>query len=248
VILADLRTAFTLLTRIPVGLGAAPPTIARAVWAFPIVGLTVGALGGLVYWGTQRLGMSPLLGGCWSIAAIVIATGAFHEDGLADVADGFGGGATRQRKLEIMRDSRLGSYGTLALIFSALIRVSAVAALARPDKVIPALILAAMLGRSGIIVILLISKPARADGIASSLNHLPRASALIGLALAIGATVLLLPKILAATIIATTLAVSLAVAGLARRQIGGHTGDVLGTSVVVIECAVMSVLACFAAG
>ncbi len=245
---ADLRTAFTLLTRIPVGLGKASPNIARAVWAFPIVGLTVGALGGLAYWGTQRLGMSPLLSGCWSIAAIVIATGAFHEDGLADVADGFGGGATRQRKLEIMRDSRLGSYGTLALIFSALIRISAVTALARPDKVVPALILAAMLGRSGIIVILLISKPARADGIASSLNHLPRTSALIGLAFAIGATVLLLPKILAATIIATTLAVSLAVAGLARRQIGGYTGDVLGTSVVVIECAVMSVLACFAAG
>ena len=75
--------------------------------------------------------MAPALTAGWALAALVLLTGGFHEDGLADTADGFGGGRTRERKLEIMRDSRIGSYGALALVLSVGIRAAALATMAR---------------------------------------------------------------------------------------------------------------------
>src|SRR5271168_821970 len=99
-----------LLTRLPVGRSGGSD-LARTVWAFPVVGLVVGLLGGLVYWALARLGVPAFLAASWAFVAILLVTGAFHEDGLADTVDGFGGGRTRERKLEIMRDSRIGAYG-----------------------------------------------------------------------------------------------------------------------------------------
>ena len=107
---------------------AAPLDIDRIAWAAPVAGAVVGLIGALVLALTALLGLPLLLRAGLATAALVAATGALHEDGLADVADGFGGGATRERKLEIMRDSRIGAYGAIALALALILRVGALTA------------------------------------------------------------------------------------------------------------------------
>jgi adenosylcobinamide-GDP ribazoletransferase len=240
----DLIAAFALLTRLPVGQagGRAVPNLARAVWAFPIVGGVVGALSGVAYWIAHRLGLPPLLAGCWTLAATLLITGAFHEDGLADVADGFGGGGTRERKLEIMRDSRIGAYGALALVLSLAIRIAALAALARPGAVFAALIAAGAVSRASIVLVLLLLKPARTDGIAATLTDISQAAAWWAFGFAALLLLLCLGAGAAATVAAVGIAASLAYAAFVRAQIGGHTGDALGACAVLVECAALSTI------
>lgn len=242
----DLVAALTLLTRLPVARfgKAAAPDLARSVWAFPVVGLLIGAIGALAYWLGHRLGMPPFLAGCWTWAAMLMTTGGFHEDGLADTADGFGGGRTRERKMEIMRDSRIGSYGALALILSLLVRVGAIPALESPHLVAVALILAGMLGRAGMILMLILLRPARHDGMAAGMGEIPRWSATLGLALAAIVPFLCLPTYSAIAVVIFALGAFLALAKLAHAQIGGHSGDVLGAGAVIVECVVFTVIVC----
>jgi adenosylcobinamide-GDP ribazoletransferase len=244
-LIGDLVTAFMLLTRLPIARFArfgGPPDLARCVWAFPLVGLAVNGMGGLVYWLAHTVGMPPLLAAAWTLAATMIVTGAFHEDGLADTADGFGGGSTRARKLEIMRDSRIGSYGALALLLSVVVRVAAIAALDRPGIVAIAMILAGMLGRSGMPLLLLLLPPARDDGMAAAMGKPRTETVALGLGLAMVAAFLSLPGLPATEVVALGFSSSLVLARLAHMQIGGHTGDLLGASEVITECVVLTVM------
>jgi adenosylcobinamide-GDP ribazoletransferase len=242
-LLADLRAAFQLLTRLPLGPIAPSGPPARCVWAFPIVGLVVNALGGLTYWVLHWVGLPPLAAAAWALAATMIATGALHDDGLADTADGFGGGATQERKLAIMRDSRIGTYGTLALLLSVLVRWSALAAAIDPRRAVIVFCLAGMLGRGGILVLLLALRPARADGMGAAMGGTNTRAAAAGLALVVGASLLAMPVQTAIVMMAAALATSLGMARLARGQIGGYTGDVLGAAEVITECVVLTLLA-----
>jgi adenosylcobinamide-GDP ribazoletransferase len=231
--LGDLSAALMLLTRLPVP--GALPARAAGVWAWPIVGAIVGLVGAAVYWLAIRLGLPPALAAICAVAGTVLTTGALHEDGLADTADGFGGGATVARKLEIMRDSRIGSFGALALILSLGLRVAALASLADPAVVAIDLVAAGVLGRAVMIGIMLALPPARADGMAAALGALPIMPAAIGFAIAFACV--LLPHGVRA-VVAAGLAGALMI-WLARRQIGGHTGDVLGATEQAAECAVL---------
>ena len=112
----EVQLALMLLTRLPAGRIDPAPTIAAAAWAFPLAGAVVGVLQALVLIAAIGLGLPMAMAAGLALAAGVLATGGLHEDGLADCADGFGGGRSPARKLEIMRDSRIGSYGALALI------------------------------------------------------------------------------------------------------------------------------------
>jgi adenosylcobinamide-GDP ribazoletransferase len=239
----ELGAAFMLLTRLPAARFVdweTPPDLARSVWAFPVVGLVVGALGGAIYWLAHRIGLPPLLAAAWTLPATMAITGALHEDGLADVADGFGGGATRERKLAIMRDSRIGTYGALALMLSTLARIGAIAALEQPALVASALIASAMLGRAGIILPLLSLTPARDDGLGASVKRPAARTAAAGFAIAgLGALFLLRSAI---PVVLVALAAGYALIRLARRQIGGYTGDVLGATELAIECAVLTAI------
>jgi len=244
--LDELVAALTLLTRLPVGWLRRPwsdPSLASAVWAFPVVGLLLGTLGGVAYWAVHRFGLPPLLAAVWTLGVLLVLTGAFHEDGLADVADGFGGGRTAERKLEIMRDSRIGTYGALALVWSCLVRVAAIASLGRPGLVMFALIVAASIARGGMIILLATLKPARTDGIAASLGTLPGGRVALGLGIALVTPFFLLPVGTATVVVLCGLLTCLAISWLARQQIGGHTGDVLGAAEVVVECVVLTALA-----
>ena len=242
----ELAAAFMLLTRLPVGrwAGSTPPGPARCFWAYPVVGAAVGAIAGGVYALLHRAGAPPWVAACWTVAASVLVTGALHEDGLADMADGFGGGSTVARKLEIMRDSRVGSYGVLALVFAVGVRVSAVATLAAPSLVATALIAAGALSRGALVIPILLLAPAREDGLASGLRRREPGRALLGLMLALFITMLAVLKPAAAVAaVVASLAAAFGTAALARAQIGGYTGDVLGACAVVVECVALSVLA-----
>jgi adenosylcobinamide-GDP ribazoletransferase len=245
-LLTDLCNAVTLLTRIPLGRLAEPRTWSdpgRCVWAFPLVGLLVNVFAAAVYWFGHALSVPPLAGAVWALAASMLATGALHDDGLADTADGFGGGDTPERKLEIMRDSRIGCYGALALLLAVITRAGAIAALDDPQRVLAGLVAAGMLGRGGILVVLALLRPARADGLAASLGAIPRLSVMLGLATAVIGAALTLPPFAALTAAIVSAGGALGMAKLARREIGGYTGDVLGAVEVITECAVLTVAA-----
>jgi adenosylcobinamide-GDP ribazoletransferase len=191
--LAELAAAFAFLTRLPVGRFAGPrfdDALVTSTWAYPVVGGCVGALGGLAYWLLDALALPPTLCAVVTIGAMVMATGALHEDGLADTADGFGGGATRERKLEIMHDHQIGTYGAVALFVALALRIAATASLREPALVLVSLIAAGAVSRAGMAGLMSLLPPARRDGLAARIGRQDRAPALV--AAAFGALVSLL--------------------------------------------------------
>src|SRR5882724_1995802 len=128
----DIVAAAGFLTRLPVGHFVSPETglLARSMRAFPLVGVGIGLIGWGAFRLAEALGLPDAVAALMAPLATVLTTGALHEDGLADTADGFGGGEGRERKLAIMRDSRSGAYGVIALIFSIALRGAALTALA----------------------------------------------------------------------------------------------------------------------
>jgi adenosylcobinamide-GDP ribazoletransferase len=245
-LVSDLVAALMLLTRLPVrrlARSGERPDLGRCIWAFPIVGAAVNGASGLVYWLARTAHMPPLLAAGWTLAATLIITGAFHEDGLADTVDGFGGGATPARKLEIMRDSRIGSYGAAALFLSLIVRTAAIAALGLPRVVLTAMIVAGALGRSAMIVPLLFLRPARGDGMGASVGEPRLINAGVGLGFAVITSFLFLPPLPGAGVVVLGFGSSWVLTIIAGRQVGGHTGDVLGAAEVVVECGVLTLLA-----
>ncbi len=224
----DARVAFAFLTRLPVTAAATPGRLGAAAWAFPVVGLAVGALAGVVYLVAVLLGLPPLLAAVFAVACQVVATGALHEDAAADVADGFGGGADAAQKLVIMRDSRLGTYGAVALVLILAARLGALTAIAEPGAVFAALVATGALSRAGVVALMEWLAPARRAGLGASAGRPGGLNLGLALIIAIPAALIALgPGAGAAALIAGAVGAG-AVGWLARRQIGGHTGDVLG--------------------
>jgi adenosylcobinamide-GDP ribazoletransferase len=205
---------------------------------FPAVGALIGLAGGLVYGLAHWLGLPPWPAVALALATTIGATGALHEDGLADVADGWGGGRTRQDKLRIMRDPRIGTYGTIALVLALLARAGALVALADPLQVITALIAADAVSRAALPAIMVGLPQARSDGLAAQAGrpHPLRAAAAALIAVLIA--VALLGQAAPAALVGGA-AGALAVAQLARHQIGGYTGDVLGACQQLAEIGVL---------
>ena len=170
----SLRRAWAFLTRLP---GGAHPgddrELGRSVPWFPIVGAILGALSGTVYWALHGSVGAPLAA-VLAVAASAAATGGLHEDGLADTADALGG-TTRQRRLEIMKDSRVGVFGVIALVLSTLVRVFAVSSLGPVDGLV-ALVVAHLLGRTMAVAVMGVAPTATGTGLGHSYTaHLPRA-------------------------------------------------------------------------
>lgn len=225
---ADILACLAFYTRFPMNAGdPAGRSFAAAQWAAPVAGLAVALCGAAVYALASLLALPAQLAALLAVAATMLASGALHEDGLSDTLDGFGGGRARERKLEIMRDSRIGSYGAAALAFSILLRAGALAAVAAPSAVLWALVAAHMASRALMPLFLHLVAPARTDGLAAGVGVVPRETAVA--ALVIGGLSLLPLGLTAALVAAVLLAAWFVVLRrLAERQIGGHTGDVLG--------------------
>lgn len=237
----QLWLAAVLLTRLP--LPHLPKDAfahgARAVWAYPVVGVGIGGAGMLAGQLALGLGLPAFGAAALALGAMMVLTGAMHEDGLADVADGFWGGFTPARRLEIMRDSQIGSYGVLALLVVFALRLSAGAALLISAPV--ALIAAAVLSR-GMMPVLMHTLPhARGDGLSHSVGRPARAGAVSALGLAAILAVLCLgTPALPALVLAVAVCAGMGL--LARSKIGGQTGDVLGATQQLSEAAIL--LAC----
>ena len=236
----EARLALMLLTRLPVGLLVEPlPPIGAARWAFPLAGLPVGALCWAAHAGALELGASPGLAAVLAVASGALVTGALHLDGLADLADGLGGGRDRAHRLEIMRDSRIGSFGAVALILVLAVAVESLAALGVAAS-LALFVATGALSRLAMVALLAALPPAREGGLGRAAQEGAggaMAATLVALLLGLP-TGLLLPVLLVPTAV-TTAALGL----LARRRLGGQTGDVLGASQVLTESAIWAALA-----
>jgi adenosylcobinamide-GDP ribazoletransferase len=237
--LAEVQLAVMLLTRLPAGTMAVAPSIGASTWAFPIVGAIVGSISAAILAAALAVGVAPAMAAGLALVAGVLATGGLHEDGLADVADGFGGGRDRSRKLEIMRDSRIGSYGGLALILSLGLRWQGLSFLAvqSPKMAAFALIALAISSRAALPFALLWMPAAREDGMGKSASGTTYLRAFVAMTLTALMVGFLIGPIAGLTVLLVQAAVQLVFARMAMRQIGGQSGDVLGAMQQLAEVA-----------
>jgi adenosylcobinamide-GDP ribazoletransferase len=241
--LDDFKTAVAFLTRLPMPHpeGSMPPNFVRAHRMFPVVGALIGAVIGLVCLALRATGLPDLASAALALGAGMILTGALHEDGLADVADGFGGGRDTAAKLEIMRDSRLGTYGAVILLVSFAAKLSALASLL-DAQVVYGLIAAHALAR-GMLPVMSLNLPyARKDGLAANAGQPDTTVAMVAIAIALVIALLALSWANAFWAVLVTAICAVAMAWLAKRQIGGQTGDVLGAAEQIAETAVLLLL------
>lgn len=204
------------------------------MWLFPLVGGVIGAIVAAIYNLAHRA-LPEWPSAALALTAGVILTGALHEDGLADCADGFGGGRDKDSKLTIMRDSRIGTYGALALILSVLLRASALTKLHHPDA---ALLIAHCLSRTTLPVVMRLTPPATTAGLAASVGRPGWLTIALALAIGVGLTVWFYPTRAFLPLLAALVAATL-VSLVARRHIGGYSGDVLGATEQVVQIAIL---------
>ncbi len=234
----DLLAAFGFLTRLPLPrYSYDAQTMPRSTKFYPLVGLAVAALAYLPY----RLLHGHVNGDVLAasvLATLTIVTGGFHEEGLADVADGFGGGSTRERVLEIMHDSRIGGYGAIALALSFLLRFALLTSLPF-DRFWPYLAGAHILCRWSILPLALLLPPARAGSGKGSLlaRKLSKSTFAAGTVIALGLCIYLLRMRIFAPLLVCLLIVLFS-AAYYRRRIGGITGDCFGATMQLVEVAV----------
>ena len=243
--LTHIRVALALLTRLPLPhppFDASKPA-AHAAWAYPLVGVVIASLNLGLTLSAIWLGLPVSLATLLGLLGGIMCTGAMHEDGLADCADGFWGGWTSERRLEIMKDSQIGTYGVLVLLVSIGLRWQALTLLMEAEAFLP-IIAAAVASRSAMVWVMYSLPNARHSGLSHHTGQ-PQSQHTIA-AIGIGLIAILLsqsvPFFTTALVVAT---VTFGCAQLSRTKIGGQTGDVIGATQQVVEIAVL--LVCLAA-
>ncbi|MDA3858512.1 MAG: adenosylcobinamide-GDP ribazoletransferase [Roseovarius sp.] len=235
----DVVLALSLLSRLPVRVSAHDRS-AEAAWAYPLVGVVLGTLAALGALVAQRIGLPAPLAALVALGLLIMLSGAMHEDGLADSADGLWGGWDRQKRLENMKDSHIGSYGVLALILSLGARWCALWLLFQtgPATGAIALIAAATLSR-GVMPALMAALPhARETGLSHRVGRVTPMTAALALALAGAFGVAMLGAAGISAVLCAGLA-ALGTGAIARAKIGGQTGDILGATQNIAEIAVL---------
>lgn len=214
-----------------------PGDLGRAAAAFPLVGVAVAAAGVTVRAVTAPL-VGPAAATVAAVAAMILVTGALHEDGLADSADGLWGGWDPRARLEIMRDSRVGTFGVLALVLAVGLRIALLvpldlAAFAR------AVVCAHVLGRAAWLPLTRVLPPA-APGRGAELSARPGAVGVAAAAAVTGGTLLAALGVWAVVPLAAAAVTAAGCARLFRRRLGGYTGDALGAAAQLVELAVLA--------
>jgi adenosylcobinamide-GDP ribazoletransferase len=231
-----LLAAVAFLTRLPVPARAVEPhELGRALGFFPLVGGLLGALLGAALFGLSRV-LAPELCALLAVALWALLTGGLHLDGLADLFDALGGGrGDRERMLEIMRDSRIGAHGAVALVLVLCGKVLAVAEL--PGRTaVATLLVAPAVARFGAVLLLALFPYARGEGLGRAFRDHGKARDLAAAALLmLGSAAILGRRALVPGLAA--LLVALALGGLMRRKLGGLTGDVYGAAIELSELA-----------
>jgi len=241
--LSDIAAAFSLLTRVPIPVDheMAGERAANATWAYPLVGAALGALAALVGSISQWLGAPIGISAALSLATLVLASGAMHEDGLADCADGLGGGRDKDHSLAIMKDSRIGAYGATALMLAIIARHAGIEALFASGPFWP-LIAVGAASRLPMVLAMRLMPAARENGLSAGVGIPPVAS----LALATGLATMICLFALGWGGLAPlfwALLAPLPLFWLAHKHIGGQTGDILGASQQLAEIAALAAAA-----
>ena len=236
----DLLSAFALLTRLP--LPNHRGTGAGSAWAWPLVGAVLGACGAALASGALWLGVTPGVTAVLVLALGAMLTGGLHEDGLSDTADGLFGGWTRDRRLEIIKDSRVGSYGVLALVLVTLARWSALTALLVYGDHWAALVATGAISRAPMALVMALLPNARGSGLSHATGRPAPGVAVVALGLAAGLALAVLGwSALGPLVVAAGIMVVLSVVAL--RKIGGQTGDILGALQQLVEAGCLTALA-----
>lgn len=243
---AELLHSLRFLTRLPIPFANTidPPPLSQSMRLFPLAGALIGGAGGAALVGFSSVGLPSLVSAAIVAALGLLVTGALHEDGLADTADGFGGGKSRERRLEIMRDSHIGSYGTLALVAAVILRVACYEDLTGLDPLATIAVFAACgaFSRALMVDLLWATRPARSDGLSVHAGTPGRNGAAFAIITAAGltlATGLLVAPESGLLALAAGLAVTAYMRRLTVKLIGGQTGDVCGAVQVLSELAML---------
>ena len=242
--LKDVYLSVVFLTRLPAPgwPAAAARKLSAGMWAFPVAGILVATIAGLVYAICDAIGLPVFISALFAVVALIIASGGLHEDGLSDLADGVWGGADRAKRLEIMSDSRIGAYGAIALIVSVTGRAAAIATIGQPSLVLGALVASAAVSRAMMPALMAFGSPAKADGLGTRAGTPDAANWIIALLLAAAIAAIAAPAGWLSCLIAAAIGAAL-IAWFARRNLGGYTGDVLGAAQQVAELFAMAVIA-----
>ena len=235
-----LFAALQFLTRLPIRLRSAPDMASMVVW-FPLAGVAIGAMAGGI--GAAAFEWtSPLIAGALAVTAGLLITGAFHEDGLGDVADAFGGGYTVERRLEIMKDSRHGTYGVAAMCASIVVRMLAVGSMPGPGTVFVSMVAAHAVARGAAVALMATVPLAGHSGLGADYGQATtRARGVLAYGTAAAIAWVAVGWWAAPALALALVAVHL-VGALARHKIGGISGDVLGAAEQVAEGAVLVLL------
>ncbi|TCU39939.1 cobalamin-5'-phosphate synthase [Rhizobium azibense] len=249
----DTARAVAFLSRLPVPqwvFSADDGKLTRTVRAFPLAGILIGLLPALVFLILLGLRADRLMAAFVALAVQTLITGALHEDGLSDTADGIGGGRDRAHALAIMKDSRIGSYGAIALVFSLALRAAALAAIARevaPLAAAFAIPAAGCLSRAALVWHWHRLPPAKTDGIAASSGQPGESAMHVALVSAcLFSALLVWPALGLLALVCSLLATGIAVIAFTlymRRKLAGHTGDTLGAAQQISEIAAFCALA-----
>ncbi|HCP80132.1 MAG TPA: adenosylcobinamide-GDP ribazoletransferase [Octadecabacter sp.] len=238
--LSDIAAALGLLSRLPISVNTDRATErgAMAAWAYPIAGLILALIAGVVTQIALWLGLPNTLTAGVTLATLIITTGAMHEDGLADSADGLWGGWDKDHRLKIMKDSFIGTYGVLALALSLLLRWGALCIILDLGMLWPAILTSAILSRSVMVPIMAFLPHARTEGLSHSVGRPSVQTAYIALAIAAVATFILV-QFWAVWLIAACALIALACTIIAKSKIKGQTGDILGATQQLTEIAAL---------
>lgn len=235
----DVILSLALLTRLPLphhpSAGRAP---SAAAWAYPLVGLVVGALALIVGWCLQTLGTAAPITAAFVLLTSILVTGAMHEDGLADCADGFWGGWTLAKRLEIMKDSTVGTYGVIALGISLILRWYVLTMLIDKGALLAAVLAAAVMSRAAMVWVMHSLPHARKTGLSAQTGRPAGIPTIAALALGVIAAIAA-PHVSFIWLVIVAGLVTLAATLVARRKIGGQTGDVLGATQQIVEITVL---------
>lgn len=238
----DVAASLTFFSRLPVPPRDEPFDLRDAAGAWPLAGLLLALLAGLVFLLARAAGAPPIVAAVLALAAMAFLTGGLHEDGLADAADGFGGGKDAAGRLAIMRDSRLGTFGGLGLVFVVLLKAAALGAIGVDALAgLIAILAAAAISRAAALWHWRDLPQARNDGLAVSAGRPEDNALIVGGATAAAAAIIALPLFGVSVLIAILFAGLLTVgfSALCRKMIAGHTGDTIGAAQQLAEAAIL---------
>lgn len=240
----DLQICLIFLTRIPIpgGLVLSNPSLAQACRFFPVIGALLGVIGAIVLAVTHQFGLPQNASVLLAIAAIVIVSGGLHEDGLSDTADGLGGGIDKERRLEIMKDSRVGSFGVIALIICICLKWAGLAALPIGSAAM-AVFVSAVISRGTLPVFMRYLPTVKEEGLSAQVGQPDFDRVAISILITLAAALIGLGFWLTIYVVLVLALITSAMAFWVKIKIGGQTGDILGAFQQIAEISVILTIA-----